>query len=400
MAEDELYFFLGTFDLRGKVVGDTVFPGGSWRVKQDNAQSLRTGARLDTPDGSSCKFKVLFTDEDEASDFLAYVADKLEDADIPLHVRSSDWCYDVWGVHPRPLNIPGGVQNYLDYEYEVTCYLYSAYSHNRRPATWLQVCTSLPQVKSLSNRKGHYPASFESLQCTCRYNSAHVENLSLAIAGSVPASIILVTKALTDEVWELLGNEDELIETYLDPLANDTLWEQDVQEPGASHWETPGTYHYVEGVVRAGWVWLAAGDAPYYKLSGPHRSYEPVKLYTHLIQNGDCGIDISSDAIEWTEVLTDADFIYSGASEAEKGALLEFALPGTEGLTDIYVRFRCTTGAMYIGSVKFEVKRWIELDKIPMVAAGATAVATVDVGAGSSEHVDIDAEVYQYRLFI
>ncbi len=382
MSSDTYYFALGTQILTGKIYGDTTPSGGVTKYKQDGATSLRTGARKDVPDGTNIKFNVVFDDPDEADAFIAYISDKEEDADIQLYARTPDWCYDVYAVQCKPPKVSGDPNGWRFYDYEVTCYLYSPFSHPKRPSRWSKVATSLPETTTISNRKGFFAASFESLQLTCHYNAAKVQALSLDIGGD---SLTICDVALSEEVWELLGNENRLLETYEDPVASITQFNQDVTKSG--------TITYSSGA-------LLFENAAYaiYRLSGPHQATYPVKMTADILLDsggatGEASILVSPDNVSYVEVLNQDDF--------ESGET-EYVLSGTEYMTDIYVKIlnNSGTGGKYlrINSIKFEVERWIDDGEVPMVAKASSAVATVD--STGSEHVDIEGEFYQYRLFL
>ncbi|MCK9569722.1 hypothetical protein M0R72_12335 [Candidatus Pacearchaeota archaeon] len=387
---------LGTFDLTDHIYGEIKPTGGGWKIKQDGATSLWTSARKDSPDGISYTFTVVFggdTAEDDASDFLLYCAPYGPDdpdfdddvgADIPLYIRTPDWFYTVWGVVLKPTALNKQVMDYTQYCYDVTCYLYSPYSYAFRPLTWLQSgITSLPVTKSISNRKGHIASAFDSLAVTCTYNSAHVKNLVHSIGST---SLTLATEALSDEIWELKGNENTLLERYEDPITSGTTHSRDVT--GTSAYYDPW-----------GCVVLSSGESFYYKLSGPNPARYPVKMTAAFWLNtsGDlCTVDVSSDAVSWTTVLTQADF---GVLDP---VAHEYALSGTEYMTDIYIRFKCTTGSpvnVCLGSIKFEVDRWVEYGAVPQIAAGQSATATVDATTGS-EYCNISGNFYARRFAI
>lgn len=395
------YIALGDYDLTGKVYDEMKPSGGYCDVKQDGATSLWTGCRKGDPKGSSRTLYVCFDDQDDASDFLAYcwpynpgnpAFDGINGADISLYLRNEDWYYSVWGVVVKEVSLNKTPLDYSQYAYELLCYFYSPYTYATRPTGWLQSSiTSLPVTKSISNRKGHLASAFESLSVTCTYNSAHVKNLvhSITNSDSVTASLTICDEALSDEVWELRGNENLLYETYIDEITSATKFNQDV---------TSGTpYSYVTGDPAIGWVQLDASDAPYYKLSGPNQVKKPIKLSACVTASGQSSIEISNDAISWTELYDESGFY--GSSDPDAVNPLEFALSGTEYMTDVYVRFRCDTGNMWIGYIKFEVERWIEDGAVPQVAARQSATASIDATTGS-EYVNIDGDFYVRRLFL
>jgi len=369
---------LGEIDLSGKVYGPFDFSGGYFEIKQDAAASLRTGSRKDVPKGSSVKFVVCFKDKNEASRLLAYVADKVENANIDLYIRDQDWRYMVSGIIAKPEALSKEVLDYLKYNYELTCYLFSPFSYARRPAGWKGSSLALPQSKGISNKKGHYASSFESLAVTCHYSGSHVTNLALAVGS---ASLILCNEALSEEIWELKGNEDRTLETYEDPITSGTQWGHD--------WTGSGTFD-------ADHMELNNGQSAYCVLHGPRQASKPVTMTADLSLDsggvtGEAYVEISPDGVAWEEVLDQDDF---------EAGLAEYKLRGTEYMRDIYVRLRCNSGTsgkyLNIGSIKFEVQRWIEYNAVPRVPAGASATATLS-GSGS---VDIDADFFARRLFL
>jgi hypothetical protein len=204
-------------------------------------------------------------------------------------------------------------------------------------------------------------------------------------AASVVTSLTLATEALSDEIWELKGNENRLLETYEDLFAASiTKFNQDTTRTG--------TPTYNSGAIRM--AGAATRVSAYYRLSGPNPARYPVHMWADL--TGTYGIvEISSNTVSWTTVLTTSDFV--------PGVVTEYVLSGTEYMTDIYVRFKqdtATTSAYFdIGSVRFEVERWIECGAVPVIAAGQSATAAVDATTGS-ESVDIDGEFYTRRLFV
>jgi hypothetical protein len=386
-----MYIKLGTFDLTGKVYDDIKFAGGFFDIKQDGATSLRTGARKGDPKGFSASFFVCFATEAEASAFMAYVApyspedpdfDEEVGADTALYLRTSDWYYRAWGVVVKPTAIGKSPLDYTQYMYDVTCYLYSPYSYARRPSTWLQSgITSLPVTKSISNRNGHIASAFDSLAVTCAYNAAHVKNLVHSIGST---SLTIATEALSDEIWELKGNEYKILETYEDLITSGTKWGHD--------WTGSGTFDtdHIE---------LNNGQSAYIRLSGPNPILKPIVMTADLSLDsggatGQATIDISSDAVSWETVLDQDDF-QSGS--------YEYVLSGTEYMTDVYVRITCTSGTsgkyVNIGSIKFDVERWVEYGAVPQIAAGSSGTATVDATTGS-EYCNIDGEFYTRRKFL
>lgn len=391
---------LGTFDLTDHIYGEIKPTGGSWKIKQDGATSLWTSARKDSPDGTSYTFTVVFggdNAEDDASDFLLYCApygpddpdfDEDVGADIALYIRTPDWFYTVWGVVVKPTAIGKQPLDYTQYMYDVTCYLYSPYSYARRPTNWTQASiTSLPQTKTTSNRNGHIASAFDSLAITCTYHSAHVKNLVHSIGST---SLTITDEALSDEIWELKGNENTILETYEDLITSDTKFNQDTVGDGA--W----TSYY-------SCIYISSGQSFYYKLSGPNPAKYPVKMTAVIFSDNAANllsVDVSSDGVTWETVLDDDDV---QLNTSPTGGVEEiFSLAGTEYLTDVYIRFSClatSPGSLILRSIKFEVERWVEYGAMPQIAAGSTATATVDATTGS-EYCNISGNFYARRMFV
>ena len=580
-----MYLKLGTQDLTGKVYDDIKQPGGYFDVKQDGAVSLRTGARKGDPKGAYASFFVCFETEALASAFLAYVApyspedpdfDEEAGADIDLYLRTDDWKYKVWGVVTKPVAVGKRLLDYLQYCYEVVCYLYSPYSDAATPQTvapalakirvtpagtlyaldedgivvtysssgwvplpgsqpaafvqitannssllgitaagaaysysagtwsaalggatgltdisiasdgkifatdasrhlrrwddptlvdlsgiayniaaidgqrcyvrgysdhdlwlnsngnWSHVTSSgnleavqvasdgatfgfstagdamklsgttwsslaktvisvAPQSASivyyldangavwkyttsweeicpspmLDNSDGHI-ASAPDLSIVSSYNSGRAAALTVAIADS--ETLILATQCNSAETWELIGNQNKLLQTYIDAITAGTQWGRD--------WTGSGTFDtdHIE---------LNNAQAAYIRLSGPHQINKPIKMTADLSLDsggatGQASVQISPDTVQWTTVLDQDDF--------ESGTA-EYTLRGSEYMTNCYVRLVCTSGTsgkyMNIGSIKFEVERWIEDGAVPIVAAGATKTMTVSATGGA-----------------
>lgn len=362
-----IYQYLGTQNISGKVYGPIDSVGMGWKIKQDGATSLRTGARKDSPDGSALKFSVCFDTEAAASSFLAYLwtyspdhPDFDEDlgANIALYMRASGWYYAVWGVVVRPATMNKSPMDYIQYCYDVICYLYSPYSFGASQ-------TINSASTNLANTTGHMSSSVD-VSITCAYAAAHAADLTVSIADS--ETLILAAETLSSEVWRLIGDENRLLETYTDAITNSTIWDQDTVGDG-----TFDTDH----------IELDDDEEAYYLLSGPHPARYPVKMTADLSldsggADGLAYVEISPDAVAWETVLTQADF-ESGSSE--------YYLVGSEFMTDIYVRFSCLSGTsgkkLNIGSIKFEVERWIASGTVPQVAAGATKALTISATGGT-----------------
>jgi hypothetical protein len=219
---------------------------------------------------------------------------------------------------------------------------------------------------AIANTDGHYAASFESLAIVCYYDSGHVLGLTLAFADGLTMTIC--DEALTSEIWTLLGYRKLLTEVYEDLITSGTVWDQDTVGDG-----TFDTDHEE----------LDNGESAYYHLSGPHAINKPIKMTADLSLDsggatGKAYVEISADAVSWQEVLDELDF---------SAGVAVYYLNGSEYLHDIYVRFRCDSGTagkkLNIGSVKFEVERWIAEGILPTIAAGASKAATVDASTGS-----------------
>jgi hypothetical protein len=366
------YIMLGTFDLRATAKHWVWSPpgfqmgGATPKIAQTGATSLATGARVDSYDGSYMTFQVAFTDKDEAD---------AKETDIALFVRNQNWYYSVWGIVLKPITISNSPMDYTFYQYEVICYLYSPYTYYTPPHTWRGNNCSLPKDSSLIANLGHYDAPFESLRVTCHWTAlgGHVEDLALTVGDQ---SLTLADIALSEEIWELKA-DNSLLETYEDLITSITQFNQDTTRTG-----TP-TYS-------GGEILLNNAAAAYYKLSGPNQAKRPIRMTADLSldSGGAAGlayVEISSDGISWATALTQADF--------ETGAV-EYVLPDTEYLTDIYVRFRNASGTtgkyLRVKSIKFEVTRWVEDDALPLFPLGHSRAAILGGDANSS--VDILAK--------
>lgn len=380
--------FLGTFDLRGHVHGDYKPGGMGLKMRQGGIRSLNLTNYLDGIDGATMGFTVVFgpAEEELANQFLAYTAtlDPEEEdfdaglgADVELYTRDPEWYYRVYGVVVTPTTIAGQGADFLKKGYNVECFLDNKYCYHQIAQEWTATSQALTETKSVSNLLGHIPVSFESLEVTCAYaGSDHVASLALNFGGD---SQPICTAANTNEVWTLYGNEDRLTQVYEDTITAGTIWGQDWTGDGAFD-----TDH----------IELDNGESAYIRLSGPNRTSQPVKMTADLSLDsggatGEATVYISPDAVTWYEVLDQDDF--------ESGST-EYSLIGSDHMTDCYVKFLCTSGTsgkyLNIGSIKFEVERWLEYGG-PKVAAGSTATATL-TGTGT---VSIDGVFRSMRRF-
>jgi hypothetical protein len=375
---------LGDIDLFDVLTAPIVITGGEFAVKQDGATSLETGAYEDAPKGTVAKFEVTYWDELRAAEFRKYCVANRKEIDIRLFNRDKGWYYRVWGISISPGKVPEGPRSWLIHRYNVTCYLYSPYAYATLGSLWQAANVSLPQSSgAMQNGLGHYAGSFESLMITCAYDGGHVK--ALALANTAGDSIILVTEALTNEVWELRGNENKLLETYEDPIDSATIFNQDTVGDGA--WYAP-----------ASCIFLVAGESFYYLLSSPHQVNVPVKMTAafNLASASDlCTVDISSDGVSWETVLDESDF------GVQDFVAHEYRLGGTEYMRNVYIRFSCTAGSpvsVNLASIKFEVERWIELDAVPVVEPGDSSVFTLSCNETYGDLVSIDGIFRAKRL--
>lgn len=378
---------LGTQDLSANVYGSFDASGGYWKVKQSGSTSLRTSARKDSPEGAYISFPVVFASEALASAFLAYCYpyspdspdfDEESGADIPLYIRAADWCYRVWGVVVKPAAVSKEPMDYIQYSYTVTCYLYSPYSRAASPILWSAENQILPTTHSTANTTGHKEGMYDYIDITCLYTTVNVSSLKFSFGGTSYADIC--SAALSDEVWSYRPLESTLWETYEDDFADSiTKFNRDTTRTGTPTW--------VSGAIRL--AGASTRVSAYYKLSGPNRTKKPVKM-TASLAGTYLLVQVSSDATNWTTVLTASDF--------ESGEA-EYVLEGTDYMTDVYVRFyqnTATTSAYsYIYGLKFEAERWLE-DGGPTLAAGTTGTATLS-GTGS---VTVEGKFYPERQFI
>lgn len=355
-----MYIFLGTQDLRGKVYGEIKPSGGFWEVKQEGATNLRTGARLDSVKGCYWTFDVVFTSQSSASEFAGYCASKQQDAAIPLYIRSSDWYYLVWGVVLKPGTIGKSPMDYIQYTYEVICYLYSPYAYKAAALTWSGSNVSPPQTSAAIANSGHIGMAPYSLQVKCHYaSSAHVTNLYLRNLTTLKY-LYLCYYALTDEIWTLYGQDNKLTEYYSDAISSITQFTQDTTRSG--------TLTYSDGAI----LFQNAAYA-IYRLSGPNPTKYPVKMMADLSLDsggatGKAYIEVSSSASgPWTAVLDQSDFV---------SGVYEYTLQGTDYMTDIYVRIRNESGTsgkyLRLSSIIFSAERMIQSGTVPEVTADAS----------------------------
>jgi hypothetical protein len=380
------YIFLGSFDLRTHTLCNIKMGGGAWSVKSAGVGSLAVANRRDSPKGSQISFSVIFANSEEASQFLAYIYqyspdyvdfDEEDGADIDLYLRNGDWYYKIWGVSLEADDLNPVPLGYLQFAYTVVCYLYSPYSYYKTSALWAATNQALNETFTANNRLGHLPSTFERLKITTLYNAGLVSSLALNFGGD---SLALADACLTNEIWELWGNDELLLETYEDAITSGTQWGHD--------WTGDGTFDtdHIE---------LDDTEEAYILLSGPNRLKYPVKMTADISLDsggatGEASVYISEDAITWYEVLTQDDF--------ESGSA-EYSLIGSDHMTDCYIKFVCNSGTsgkyLNIGSIKFECERWIAKG-YPTVAAGDAATATL-TGSGN---VTIDGEFVPRRLFL
>jgi len=278
--------------------------------------------------------------------------------DIDLYLRTDDWHHRVWGVTVKAAPLNKEVMDYMQFGYEVVCYLYSPYSDAATPQAIAQ------SGVDMDNSDGHM-ASAPDLEVICSYNSGRAAALTVAIEDG--ESLILATQANSAETWELIGNENKLLQTYEDPIAAGTQWGRD--------WLGSGTFDtdHIE---------LNNGQSAYILLSGPHPTRKPIKMTADLSLDaggatGEAYVQISSDGQAWETVLDQDDFV-SGS--------YEYSIPEAMYKTNCYIRLYCVSGTsgkyLNIGSIKFEVERWIEYGAVPVVAAGATKAMTVSATGG------------------
>jgi hypothetical protein len=379
------YIYLGAFDLRATahrcVMGGFTPSGGVWSIKQDGATSLLTGARRDTPSGFSMSFKVLFDNETDANAFRYYCVQMAKDADIALFVRDNSWYFRVWGISLKQMPIDEACSiDYTDFMYEVICHLYSPYTYQIPSSSWYSANASLPQECGHLTNIGHYENTFQSLQATCHYNGAHVKALVLSVQGNSD-TLTICDEALSDEIWELRGEDNQLFEEY-----NAVFTSLAIMQIDAS-----GTYTKGSG----NWMAIASGQYAIWKLSGPHPLRYPVKMTAdlHLVA-GSPVVEISSDGISWEAVLTSADFTTTGIAK-------EYVLNHSEFMTNCYIRFSCLAAgsSMVCGALKLECERWIEADSIPTIPIGTSRTATLSA-TGGSMLVDIMASFRNIRHMI
>lgn len=377
VRSDGRYVRLGDIDLFDVLTSPIIITGGEFSVKQDGATSLETGAYEDTPKGTVAKFEVTYWDELRAAEFRAYCVANRKEIDIRLFNRDKGWYYRVWGISISPGKVPEGPRGFLIRRYNVTCYLYSPYAYATLGSLWQAASVSLPQSSgAMQNGLGHYAGSFESLEITCAYDGGHVKALTLA--NTAGDSIILVTEALTNEVWELRGNENRIT----------SIFEQVFTSLAAMQQDASGTFTKGAG----DYMLVSSGQYATWKLSGPHQLNIPIKMTADLhFLGGLPVVRISSDNVSWVEVISTAEF--------RTGTALEYRLRGSEYMTDCYVQIWCPSGAsMSCGYLKFECERWIELDAVPVVELGDSSIFTLSCNEASGDLVSIDGIFRARRL--
>lgn len=381
-----MYIKLGSFDLTNAVYGGFQFFGGQWQIKQDGARSLKTGARKDVPVGAYGKFNVIFKSDAEYSAFMAYIAGKDEDANIPLFVRTNNWYFKVWGV--QVTQMPVASENPMDfvlYGYTVTCYFYSPYTYSNNPTLWQPSSPStLPQTSSsLPNVSGHYPVSVDDLILQCFYNAAHVKALTVAIGAS--NTLTITDESLSDETFELLGNDNRLLETYEDIFSSGTKMGHDSDG---------------DGVFDTDHMKIDDDGSQIYILHGPLNVRYPVKMTANLAldaggASGLAYVDISPDGLAWKTVLTQDMFVAGD---------FVYYLNGSEYIQDVYVRFRCESGTagkyLKIYHLKFEAERWIPSGYVPIISAGDSQPLVIDCDHAASEKISIDCTFRPIRLWV
>jgi hypothetical protein len=382
------YIYLGSYDLRGIVYGGFRFSDGMWAIKQDGAVSLQTGARRDSPKGFWCAFNVMFTNEEDSNAFRYYCVQNAEDSNIAFFVRDYSWFFRVWGVGLRQLPIDeGSPMDYLYSMYEVVLYFYSPYTYQVPAATWYTNNATLPQQSPPLANLGHYETSLQSLRVVCHYNAAHVKALTMNVQGG--EALTITDEALSEEVWELNGETNQLYETFIDAMASISQFNQDV--PVA---QRVGTIDYSSSKLR-----LNNAASAYWILSGPNQVKNPIVMTADLSLDaggatGLAYVEISSNGQSWETALTQADF--------ESGQA-EYVLEDTEYKKNIYVRFRNASGTsgkyLRIGYLKFEVERWVEDASIPTVPVGYSKAAILDA-TGGSKLVDVLAYFRSIRHMV
>jgi hypothetical protein len=377
------YVKLGDFDLFDYLSKPIKFHGGNWDVSQEGIASLETGAYQKSPKGTYADFEVTFYDELVAAQFRAYCVLNEKEVDLKFFTRDKAWYYRVWGVNLEHADPIPGPRGFLIWRYAVICYLHSPFALATLGTRWIAANASLPQTSApMNNNMGHYEASIESLAITCHYDSGHTKALTLTNQDG--DAIILVTEALTNEVWELQGNAKKLSETYTDPITSSTIWDQDTVGDG-----TFDTDH----------IELDNAESAYYVLNSPHPVNGTIKMTADLsLDSGgatnEALVEISDDGEAWEEALNQDDLIAGSA---------EYTLEA-QYMTVVIVRFTCSSGTsgkyLNIGSIKFEAERWIEPGTIPVVDIGASKTFTLSCNEASGDLVSIDGTFRARRKLI
>lgn len=112
-------------------------------------------------------------------------------------------------------------------------------------------------------------------------------------------------------------------------------------------------------------ILIQNGNWVYLKLPGPNQSNLPVKMTADLslAAGGSSGlayVEYSADGNVWLPALTQANFVTG---------YTVYYLPGTEFMTDIFVRFRNDSGTngvyLRIGALRFDVTRKFKVEAYP-----------------------------------
>jgi hypothetical protein len=144
-----------------------------------------------------------------------------------------------------------------------------------------------------------------------------------------------------------------------------------------------------------GKVLVASGGYFYYHFRGPWPLIQNISLTSKInIISGSPIIEVSNDSMAtWSMAVATVD-IGNNISKL-------YYMEPSNHFSDIYVRFRCPTGAsMEVEDVSFVALRRTTGTPTPLIAAGATRQIKISDGAGSTHSVTIEATFRERRRAI
>jgi hypothetical protein len=244
---------------------------------------------------------------------------------------------------------------------------------------WNSGSITLPRTSSDITNNGHYDTPLELLKITGHYSAGYPLGLTYAVMNGVNqiSALYLVDKLLSEEIIEL--DEDGILTcSYADDYASSTRWGHDAIQSGCT--------------LASGKVTVASGGYFYYRFRGPWPCLENISLVCKInIIGGSPVIEVSNDGMAtWQTAVATAD-IGNNISK-------EYFMLGSDHYSDVYVRFRCPTGAsMEVEDVSFVACRRTTGITTPTIAAGTTRQIKISDGAGSTHAVSIEATFRERR---